>query len=132
MQTKLFKSVFVISLLVICIVSSNCSCIRYGIPSGSTWQSSNPDMWFTGNADGTKRGELRYNDEVIEIEVDSRDGWVGLSIVEFWVQGVDNFNEGCLIRTSVSSSSKTKLVLNVRYCTLQGFDEEQIVFIRSD
>ena len=131
MQTKIYNIVLASFLLVGCMLSFGCACNISDLPRNSTWYSSDPDIWFIVNEDGTTKGELKYNDEVTDIEVNRVQGWLGISVI-YIMQYDDYSGEGDLIGTSIRTSSNTKLVLDVKSSTIQGFDVKQIIFIRGD
>ena len=128
-RTTLLRVLFFVSVSM-CLVFSGCSCGRYERPLGSIWQSSNPEMWFAFNVDGTTEGELIYNSEVIRIIVVNRPAWNGIGLMGFWREGVASHTDGCLIECVGIFTSDTKIILQVRISHLPDFNEEQIVFIR--
>jgi len=126
MKTKMLSFVLATFILLVCFVSNGCSCGRYERPRGSIWQSSNPEMWFAFNVDGTTEGELIHNGEVIKLYVDNRPAWNGIGGLNF----CNYFTDELLLGTYGSYTSSIKIVADVRTNNLLDFSEEQIVFIR--
>ena len=102
---------------------------------GTTWKSSNPEIWFTVKEDGTNSGEFNYNGKILKIQTGSRGGIVAILLLEAdgdkELERIMNENGSTLISTSIHSCSKTKLVLNVNYSNLPDFHDTQIIFTRS-
>ena len=102
---------------------------------GSTWKSTNPDMWFTVNEDGTNEGELNYSGKTIKICNGYRGGILNILVTDAGgepeLAKIMQEQGGTLIATIIHSCSKTKLVLDVYSSNLPDITVKQIIFTKS-
>lgn len=119
MAGRWVKMLFFTLIILFSLVLNGCLVPSYNAAfhtKGSTWKSSNPDIWFTVNEDGTNSGELNFNGKMQKIQIGSIGGYEDIFAVE--AGGNEEIerimhDHGRLMRTSIQSCSKMKLVLKV-------------------
>ena len=95
---------------------------------GSRWASSDPDIVYWVNPDGSMKGEMKYNGKTIKLRVGSMENFVSFT--------ADNgtnvsYESDLSIHTGIRKSSDTKIVLYIIGTNIPGYKYKQITFIRS-